>query len=301
MNGEPGNPVTDGSLVQSSGDHAAASGSLDGAGVFSSFGDMGTAWESRSPEQILYTHLGALLDAVGAVMSPLDALGEAGFGWLIEHIGFLHEALDALAGDPVQISAQAQTWHNVAEQLGAVATSYRSGKPDRGQTGWDGEALAAYNSAVDDYTDRLTEVGRAATDFGNLILVNGAAVGTVRSLIRDLIAWFAWEAIKWIISVLATGAVLLINAVLGITLDATRLGTRIADRISALLTDLQNSGDVAKTVVSGMRHVRESPSLDAIESYAEQYPAAEMIEWGKQQSGVRESQRNWDEPAATPT
>src|SRR5256885_794399 len=40
------------------------------------------------------------LDLLGAAMDPLGTLASAGVGFLIEHISFLKEGLDKLAGNP---------------------------------------------------------------------------------------------------------------------------------------------------------------------------------------------------------
>src|ERR1700742_885278 len=55
------------------------------------------------------------LDALGVAMDPLGSLAGAGIGWLIEHIGFLKQPLDYLAGNPEAVTAKSQTWTNVAK------------------------------------------------------------------------------------------------------------------------------------------------------------------------------------------
>ena len=54
------------------------------------------------------------LDALALITDPLGQLVSWGVGWLIEHVRPLSDALDALAGDPDQIAAYAQTWRSVA-------------------------------------------------------------------------------------------------------------------------------------------------------------------------------------------
>ena len=53
-------------------------------------------------------------------MDPFGAILAAGVGWLIEHVGPLKEALNALTGNADEIAAQSETWKNVATELGSV-------------------------------------------------------------------------------------------------------------------------------------------------------------------------------------
>ena len=57
------------------------------------------------------------LDVLGAVMDPVGALATAGIGWLIEHLSFLREPLDWLAGNGDKIKAAVTTWNQVAADL----------------------------------------------------------------------------------------------------------------------------------------------------------------------------------------
>src|ERR671933_612138 len=79
------------------------------------------------------TSLGAIgfgLDALAIVSDPVGVLLQYGVAWIIEHVKPLTEALDWLAGDPAQISANAQTWRNIAtdlaDQAGDLARDVRA-------------------------------------------------------------------------------------------------------------------------------------------------------------------------------
>ena len=93
---------------------------------------------------------GAGLDTLGAVLYPFNALLRAGLGWLFEHIAFLREPLDALAGDPDAVLAQARHWDRVAAELRAAAADHRATTvPD-----WHGAAADGYRQAVDELARR---------------------------------------------------------------------------------------------------------------------------------------------------
>lgn len=59
---------------------------------------------------------------VGMALDPFGAILAAGVGWLMEHVGPVSDALDALTGDPDEIKAHSETWKNVAAELDAVRT-----------------------------------------------------------------------------------------------------------------------------------------------------------------------------------
>ena len=56
---------------------------------------------------------------------PLQGLLSAGIGWLIEHVSFLSEPLDYLAGDPDLVQEKAQTWDNIKTALEQAAKDYQ--------------------------------------------------------------------------------------------------------------------------------------------------------------------------------
>jgi hypothetical protein len=175
----------EGPLLVTPGNEDVAESATEGAGVVSSVADLRTALGGGDPGEIASAASGAALDALGAAMDPLDALAAAGVGWLIEHVAFLHEGLDVLAGDPIQIRAQAQTWHNVSAALRSLAEDYRADVDTL--TGWDGAAAVGYRLAATDHVDGLHEGAARTAALSDELLLAGAQVGTVRALVRDLI------------------------------------------------------------------------------------------------------------------
>ena len=89
-------------IVAPENDRRGAVGDLEGAGVLSSWSDLGEALPTDrqwDPGEIGFAASAVALDSLDAAMDPLGALGSAGVGWLIEHVEFLHEPLDWLAGE----------------------------------------------------------------------------------------------------------------------------------------------------------------------------------------------------------
>lgn len=282
----------------------------EGAGAASSWADLNAALaaEHVDPAQVAFTAAAAGLDTLGAALSPLDGLLEGGFGWLIEHVWWLHEPLDALAGDPTQITAQARTWHNVAGELGRVAADYRGSAAAVGD--WHGAANDAYRTAVDHYGSALERTAHDAAGLADLILRTGAQVGTARALIRDQIAAFVSDTVQFLVvmglaaAVTAGGA--LGAAALRVVVGALELAEAVSRGISRLLDALAAAGGTAAQLGESVRQTAAQveaavPQLRAAGAAAvgraEDLKAGWLIEAGKQHTAAGQNRRGWSDPA----
>lgn len=295
-------------IVEPENEDQVAWDSAEGGGLYSSTTDVGSAWAAADPAQIAFSTAGLGLDALGALADPFGALATAGLGWLIEHVDFLHEPLDALAGDPTQIAAQARTWHDVGTELHRVAVAYGEGAA--AVPGWDGATREAYGGAVAGFADRLHRAGDDAELLAELVLGTGAMVGTARALIRDRIADFVWWLAKRVV-VAAVSAFCTFGGSVAVLAgwavgEALALGGRIAHEVSELLGAVENAAGAAGRIAGALRvtaaqarvvvptaHRSVRDAADGLDDL----PFAEVIEWGKQYSGVRASQEGWEAPA----
>lgn len=268
--------------------------SLEGAGALSSWADLAKAVNEDDPDgmQIAFTAVGAGLDTLGAIADPFDEFVTSAVGWAIEHFSFLHEPLDALAGDPKQIIAQAQTWSNVAKELRTFAHTHAGAEI----AGWDGVASVAYREAVEDYTGGLRGVAAKADELAKLVLGTGAAVGTVRALVRDLIAKFLIWACTRILAMAAMAGVWAPLVIADAVRQAVAMAHRIAERIARLLDALSEASGTAGQLVDGMRSAATELRLAApyLQADAERLtnavasvPAEQVVEMGKQFTGAK--------------
>lgn len=224
--------------------------------VVSSWDDLGAAVEGGAPLGIGFAAAGAGLDTLDAVLNPLDQLAGSAAGFLVEHIGFLQEGLDVLAGDSGEVIAQAQTWHDVGLRLAEVAQGYRSAVGEVG-FGWEGAGSVAYAGVVADYTARLDEAAGMAERLSSVVLASGGAVGTVRGLVEGLVADFVQRVIENVVifgiaAFVTFGGSLAVGAV-RIILSAIDLASDIARRISGLLDTLADAGRTAEQLVDAIR------------------------------------------------
>jgi hypothetical protein len=220
-------------------DHTYSDDTWEGAGVFSSWSDLGAA---RADPQLSGVGLAANyaaagLDTLGAVMNPLDSLASAGIGWLIEHVSFLHEGLDYLAGDPIQIQNNARTWESVGLRLRDVAEQYEGSL--RSLVEWEGLAADSYREATGVFTDALRSNAEEVDQAAAQILDSGATVGTFRAVVRDIIADVLGSLIS---QAIAAGLLALVTAGISVggfiasaVITAVNTARKIADIISKLL------------------------------------------------------------------
>jgi hypothetical protein len=150
--------------------------------------DLAAAYESGSWIDGTLGGVGASLDALGLVVDPIGSVVSWGVAWLFEHVKPLSDALDWLAGDPDQITAYAQTWHNVSQAVAGRATDL--GAALGGVSGWTGAAADAYRAHVATLQANLNAGARISGLIGQIVEGAGLLVSLVRQLVRDLIADF---------------------------------------------------------------------------------------------------------------
>jgi hypothetical protein len=298
MSEQPGDAL----VVEPENEDAQPLDNLEGAGVASSWADLNAAVSAEhvDPVQVAYTAAGAGLDTLGLIDDPLDDLLAAGVGWIIEHVWFLHEPLDALAGDPTQITAQARTWHNVGGRLVAVAQDHRRAAAALGT--WEGPAGDGYRGAADRFAGALEQAGRDAAQLADLILTTGAPVGTVRALVRDWIADWVGGAIRDVV-VYGVAALLTAGGALGfgalqLVLRALDLADTIARQIRKLLDALTLAGGTAAQISGAIQQTAAAvraatPTLKEVDRVAEDLRAGWVVENGKQLTAAEQQQRTW--------
>jgi hypothetical protein len=275
---------------------------FEGGGVVSSWADLDAAISADNvdPLQVAYTAAGAGLDTLGAIVEPLNSLASAGMGWLIEHVWFLHEPLDALAGDPTQITAQAQTCHTGGGELAAVAQDHRASAA--ALSAWEGMAGDGYRGAVDRFSGALDGAAQNATQLADLILTTGAQVGTMRALIRDQIAEWLGKAIQYAVmwgvaALISAGGALGVGA-LQLIASAIQLADTIAGQVRKLLDAMTLAGGMAAQVSGAIQQTATAvkaamPTLKAIDKAAEEAKLARPVELGKQLTAAEQGQRTW--------
>jgi hypothetical protein len=134
--------------------------------------------------------LGSAFVGVDASLLMIDPLGSAAswaVGSFLEHVRPLAEWLDALAGNPHQVEANAPTWANVgANNRQAVAELQLAVWRDI--PNWEGKAAIAYRARIATEMIALHGYAEACEAKAEAVRLSGMVVLIARTLVRDLIA-----------------------------------------------------------------------------------------------------------------
>lgn len=173
------------------------------------------------------------IDALSVAMDPLRGLMSAGIGWLIEHLDFLKEPLDALAGDPAAITQVAVTWgQDVKAEVGQIATDFSNAVREQ-TAAWQGNASEAYRKFAAGVQEQLDTLEPTAQSIAEALKETGMLVATVRGVIRGLIADVVTELVIAAASALATSWCTFGGSVAAFTGYAVARGAMTAGKIAS--------------------------------------------------------------------
>ena len=213
-----------------------------GAGIIDTVNT--AAQDLNNPEDWAMDGLALGLDALGLVANPLGGLLSAGIGWLIEHLSFLKEPLDDLAGDPAAINKIAAQWgEQIRADVGQIADEYERALSSEINS-WKGDAADKYRETADQIVRQIRSLENASTAVSSAVQGSGVLVATVRGIIRDLIAQVVSEIVIAAAAALATswcsfGASIAAFTGWAVARGAATAG-KIAGKISKLLMKLAN-------------------------------------------------------------
>ncbi|MDA1359292.1 hypothetical protein O1R50_06650 [Glycomyces luteolus] len=157
-----------------------------GAGIGEDIADIVDAIKSESWVDASLAGVGAGLSAVG-FLDPLGAIVSTGVSWLIELIEPLRDLLDDLTGDADILTAHAQTWTNMAEELMAIKDEL-TGFIDADIAGWQDDAANAYKGNMGHNVEGTSGLAQLCAAMSAATTGAGTLVTITRELVRDLIA-----------------------------------------------------------------------------------------------------------------
>ncbi|MFD5827349.1 hypothetical protein [Lentzea sp. NPDC060358] len=204
-----------------------------------------TVWKCaedfNNPSDWAFDGVALGLDVLGFVANPLGTLVGAGIGWLIEHVSFLKEPLDMLAGDPGAINVVAATWGEVAKACAKVGNDYAQAATGQTAT-WTGKSGDGYRAAAATLAEQVKSLEGAANAVAGGIRGTGVLVAAVRGIIRDIVADVVAEFVIAAVTALATswcsfGASIAAFTGWAVARAASTAG-KIAGKVSKLLMKL---------------------------------------------------------------
>ncbi|GGU53441.1 hypothetical protein [Lentzea flava] len=178
------------------------------------------------------------LDALGAWMDPVGALATAGIGWLIEHLSFLREPLDWLAGSGDKIKAAVTTWNQVAADLRNVGEQQDKAVKSELPCWEQGTAAEKFRQSQGELATEIAAVSKMCTFVASEIASAGTITAAIRGMIRDLIALFIWEVIRNAVIALASSWVSLGSSLAAFGAWAVGRGAVVLGKITQQLAKL---------------------------------------------------------------
>ncbi|MEU7784792.1 hypothetical protein [Amycolatopsis sp. NPDC049159] len=252
------------------------------------------------------------LDLLGAAMDPLGTLASAGVGWLIEHISFLKDGLDKLAGKPETVTAKAVTWTNISKQLTETAEQYEQQAKKVQQSFSDCGSAEAYQRTAESYVGVLRGAASHADSASTAMNVGAALVGTERGLIRDMISSFVGELIVKALAALAASWCTFGGTIAAFIADTVVEGGVLAEKISTRITKivekleslakgagkskaaLEGAANALKKVGKGVDKIVDK-SVDTAASIERK--ANELKQAGKEAKSAEETAKGWSDAA----
>ncbi|MBB4683247.1 RHS repeat-associated core domain-containing protein [Amycolatopsis jiangsuensis] len=227
------------------------------------------AIESKNWAAVAIGAVGTALDVLTAVMDPFGAIFAAGVGWLMEHVGPLKEALDALTGNADEIQAQAETWTNVAKELESVSAELTE-LVKKDLQDWKGDAADAYRKQADDTGKLIASAQKGSEGAASGVQTAGEIVAAVRSLVRDTIADLVGHLISWALQVVFTLGIgmtwvvpQVVSAVAKTASKITQVTTKLVKALKALMPLLKKVGGLfedAGKALKGIKGGKAKPS-----------------------------------------
>jgi hypothetical protein len=178
------------------------------------------------------------LDLLGAAMDPVGALATAGIGWLIEHLSFLREPLDWLAGNGDKIKAAVTTWNQVAADLHNIGEQQDKAVKSELSCWEQGTAAEKFRQSQGELAAEITAVSRTCTFVASEIASAGTITAAIRGMIRDLIALFIWEVIRNAVIALASSVVSLGSSIAAFSAWAVGRGAVVLGKITQQMAKL---------------------------------------------------------------
>lgn len=178
------------------------------------------------------------LDLLGMIMDPVGALATAGIGWLIEHVSFLREPLDWLAGSGDKIKAAVTTWNEVAAALHDIGEQQDKAVKSELQCWEQGTAGEKFRQSQGELAAEIAMVSKMSAYVASEVATAGTITAAIRGMIRDLIALFIWEVIRNAVIALASSVVSLGSSIAAFTAWAVGRGAVVLGKITQQLAKL---------------------------------------------------------------
>ncbi|MFI6096086.1 hypothetical protein ACIA8G_11060 [Lentzea sp. NPDC051213] len=204
------------------------------------------------------------LDQLGPNGKPLQALDNAGVGFLTPMISFLEEPLNQLKGNPDGVQNGAGEFEKAGKDATTLADNYRD-KAKSETSGWSGESAADYAKTGKELVDGVLSVAETALTNATAMIKAGEVVAQVVAEVTRLIT----EAIGKIVPIM-TQAIAAAPATFGQSIAvaipqcvqiAVDCGMQIAAKLGELLASGENLIKLVEGASAVLKVVKQAMSV----------------------------------------
>ncbi|NKE62871.1 hypothetical protein FXN61_41580 [Lentzea sp. PSKA42] len=156
---------------------------------------------------------------------------------MIEHVSFLRQGLDWLAGNGDAIKAAVATWNQVAVKVKDVADAQREAVEHQVK-GWSEAAADGFRQSQSRLADEIEAMSKTCVATAQEIATAGTITAAIRGMIRDLVAMFVFEVIRNAVIALSTSYVSLGSSIAAFAAWAVGRGAAVLGKITQYLAKL---------------------------------------------------------------
>lgn len=157
-------------------------------------------------------------DGGGPPADPFVQFFSSGFGWMIDKVGFLRDAIDELDGDAAAAQTVVDSMKEASEGLSFLARGHQADITSLQD--WEGDAGEAFRASMKQLHEELLGLMHVVRGLGTLTAVTISMVITLRKIVRELVAT-ALGAIVIIMGAAMAAAVWTFGASIAIGLAAS--------------------------------------------------------------------------------
>lgn len=214
-------------------------------------------------------------DGGGPPADPFAQLFSSGFGWMIDSVGFLRNAIDELDGDVAASQAAVDSMKEVSESLSFLARGHQADIASLQD--WQGDAGEAFRASMKQLHQEFLGLMNVVQGLGTLTAVTISMVITLRKIVRDLVAaalgsiviimLAAAAAAVWTLGAsIAVGVAASIAAAAVTAVESARRITMLKDALGRQTDRMGTLESIAEDIADALKRFEKAAGLPTTES-----------------------------------
>jgi hypothetical protein len=134
---------------------------------------------------------------LSAMMRPIDAVTEAGLGWLVPYLQPLQDVLDQMAGKAAVVQSYADAWQQASAKVDDVRTRLAA-LAGGDTTGWGGTAFEEYQKRAQDIQLALEAAAHVCAATSLFTQQAGQVIANARRQVNDLFTALVTRLVSYV-------------------------------------------------------------------------------------------------------